>query len=745
MIKLPELMSDEEAKKKGLPYKEHYEYNGHIYYKLYNTHLFSETANHKRIHNRYTLHKVNSKGWREFAEEEERRCLQGYSLGSITITGYHYFFLNWIQTSVKKPIPGTNTVITKDDFPDFWKVHYDWFWVVEIARFGIERNDLDRLGLDVIIRDECLTGGRHLICTKARRAGWSATFASILAKDFAVTDMSVKDFKNDYVFASLDTYVKNTMDMVRNYVNFLNKDSDGIFLHYRDEHNSTTHLKASSKDKSGNITRTGGEVEGRVLNSKGSNSRGASAYTVGIEEFGTFKDGLNAMETVKPLVEEGGYVTGMLVAFGTGGEEGEDIESLKKLFYNPNLQNMMMFDYSHIEDDCEAVGFFVSTYYINRKCMDEFGNPNFECAEKERQVELDRRKDEPASLLKYKAENPITPSESFGMSSSNNPFNAELLVSQKHLIESAIKRKDGEMNLGAYYTLETIYSSDGKATGVKAKKDPLGKVWLLELPDTINYKVPDNLYIGGIDGIDRGADFASTQTKGSDFAMVVKKRLNPTYPTNAGCIVAAYRDRPADEDESFEIALKLAILFNLSINLERTRTTVRNYFKRNQYGDHTFRFCKPPIALSQKDLSTVNKAKNNQSKLYGTSMSATVWDIIDSYLKKYVDEYYSYIYYLPIVKELLLYNTKQRTKYDYIAAIGMVELLDQSLYLEHITPSKSNEEIEVVQLYRYVTDRKGNRIKVKGNKKSNEFNHQKQRKLLYYDGITKKPVFEGDV
>ena len=84
----------------------------------------------------YTPEPEGSPDWKEYWQEQRRRCLNGYSSGGVKITGDHYFYLNY------NPIKKTEDTKSKRsrkiiDFADFWDGDYSYYWSREIARKGI--------------------------------------------------------------------------------------------------------------------------------------------------------------------------------------------------------------------------------------------------------------------------------------------------------------------------------------------------------------------------------------------------------------------------------------------------------------------------------------------------------------------------------------------------------------------------------------------------------------------------------
>jgi hypothetical protein len=71
----------------------------------------------------YTEYKKDSKGFREFWIEQYKRCKYGMTVNGYTITGDHYYFLNFYQLkdniNVSEAGMGRNLI-----FPNFMEGQY---------------------------------------------------------------------------------------------------------------------------------------------------------------------------------------------------------------------------------------------------------------------------------------------------------------------------------------------------------------------------------------------------------------------------------------------------------------------------------------------------------------------------------------------------------------------------------------------------------------------------------------------
>lgn len=112
------------------------------------------------------------------------------------------------------------------------------------------------------------------------------------------------------------------------------------------------------------------------------NCRGKAAKLILFEEAGSFSELGAAWEIARPSVEVDSVAFGLMLCFGTGGDEDSNFETLRSMFYNPEGYNCIEFE--NIWDDIatKPCGFFCPQYTNmdirdddgNRIYMDEDGN-----------------------------------------------------------------------------------------------------------------------------------------------------------------------------------------------------------------------------------------------------------------------------------------------------------------------------------------------------------------------------------
>ena len=93
---------------------------------------FTEARDTKLKTGHYTSYYFGSKAYRDFWNEEYKRCREGMTVNGYTIPGTYYYFLNYYQlpqTEVKKL--GTSR---EDIFPEFYSAQYEFFHYLELCK-----------------------------------------------------------------------------------------------------------------------------------------------------------------------------------------------------------------------------------------------------------------------------------------------------------------------------------------------------------------------------------------------------------------------------------------------------------------------------------------------------------------------------------------------------------------------------------------------------------------------------------
>ncbi len=322
-----------------------------------NTSVFREEGEFFKRNGYYCSDPWGSPSWYEYWKEQRRRCIEGYEVAGARITGDHYFYLNFCPI-MKVDDSSSKTSKKIKGFPDFWDGDYNYFWVREIARYGLldyltldQRYNFDLLSdleqvevlkkmyndLHLIVKipshtiiksrkkdvedifKHNLKGGFNLIVGKSRRKGYSYKAGAIAAKNFY--------FKLDSmtIFGAYDKkylYPNGIFSMSMRYINFIN--SNTAFQTPSDVVNKPNagHIKASYIQYKNGIKSEEGlmsEIMALSFKDNPDAARGKDADEVFFEESGAFgTPGLlkKSYAATQDVVLAGEIKTGMITIFG---------------------------------------------------------------------------------------------------------------------------------------------------------------------------------------------------------------------------------------------------------------------------------------------------------------------------------------------------------------------------------------------------------------------------------------------
>ena len=428
-------------------------------------------------------------------DKQMDRCKNGYTADDGDfISGYNYFYLNFcpiqriIYTTVNNPDGSTRIKKTRDlQFPDFYDYDYYFFLAMEEAE----------------------EQGKHLCALKSRRKGYSYKNAAMACRNYYLFPGS-----KTYIYASNKQYLTEDGILTKawDYMDFIDKNTA-----WGKKRSVNTQMRKRAgfftKDEYGNEIELGfkSEIIGVTLKDNPDVVRGKAGKLIIFEEAGSFSELGAAWQIARPSVEQDGMAFGVMIAFGTGGDEDSHFETLKDMFYNPDGYNCIGFD--NIWDETQSdkkCGFFIPQYTNmdfrdddgNRIYMDNDGNTlhrksvEYILAERRKVIENATNS---VAVDRYVAEHCITPQEAcleFG----GNIFPKKELQEQlakirtnKHLSNH---KQIGDLVWESDGSLKWIIKKQGDITHYPLKKDddPTGSIVIWEHPVK---DAPIGLYIGG--------------------------------------------------------------------------------------------------------------------------------------------------------------------------------------------------------------------------------------------------------
>lgn len=540
----------------------------------------------------------------------------------------------------------------------------------------------------------CIDNENHLYITKDFIPTHNSyKGGSMLCRNFFLIPGS-----KSYVYASNKQYLTDDGILTKawDYMDFI--DENTAWGKKRQAVNTSMRRRASMivTDNFGNKIEVGykSEIIGVSLKDNPDAVRGKAGMLILWEEAGTFPELKAAWQIARPSVEQDGVAFGLMIMFGTGGDEGPAVMTLREAFYNPKSYNCIGFE--NIWDDgiqSKECGFFIPQHTNldirdekgKRLYMDEDGNT---LHDKARQFILNLREEElkeatsSQQIDRYVAEHSESPAEAF-TELSGNIFPKKELQKQLARIRTNTKLQNhkqvGTLTLVNGEIIWNIQKT-GDITEFPLPKnsDPTGKIVIWEHPVK---DAPFGLYIAGIDPYDH--DQSGTNSLGSCF---IYKRFQD-FESYSDIIVAEYTGRPKTAEEFYENVRKLLIYYNAKAMVENQNTGLFTYFN-NKHCSHLLAD-QPDIIKDIVNNSTVNRRKgchmNREIKLWGEGK-------IKEWLEELRDQKQlglNTVLSEPFLEELIQYNDKGN--FDRVMAFMQVMVYREQLYNIQV---KKKEDVE---------------------------------------------------
>lgn len=287
---------------------------------------------------------------------------------------------------------------------------------------------------------------------------------------------------------------------------------------------------------------------------------------------------LNLYQVLRPSVEDGNRVFGLIYGYGTSGDSASDFSSMQELMYNPDGYNIKGITNVY---DKEGQGRKKFTYfypgYLNRAdCYDKDGNSDVTKAILE--ILKDRYKVKYNStdinaITKRVAEIPLTPQEAI-QRSRGNIFPITELTQRLNEIDSNPNFYDdtyvGTLVTNSSGKVEFSITTEDKPIRDFPTKDNkvIGALEIYEMPQEVNGKIPRERYIVSLDNYEN--DESDTMSLGSLFVLDLWTDR----------IVAEYTGRPMFVDDLNEIARKVCIFYNAKLLYENNKKNTFSYFSK---------------------------------------------------------------------------------------------------------------------------------------------------------------------
>lgn len=637
--------------------------------KFENTDKFRPAAIHFQQHGEYTSAPRGTTAYREYWDEERKRCLYGYTAeDGERITGYHYFYLNYCPIVLVKEVDainnkGENVIkqIKVRDFPKFY--------------------DFDKYFFDII--EECENTGKHLAVLKSRRKGYSYKIASMLNRNFYF----IPDSKG-YAVASLKDYLikDGILTKAWDMMDFI--DDNTAWGKKRQKIDSKMHKRSSLIIDRGDGIKTEigykSEIIGITLGNNPEAARGMSGKLMVFEEGGKFPNLKQAWQIARPSMEQGSITHGILIVFGTGGSEDSDFEGLKDIFYEPDAYGCLEIENIWEEENSLRPSGFYVPYSSNLDGEDDDGNPFMDnqgnslfssCKNyilKERQKVISGASDR-TMIDRYVAERSLTPSEAC-LNVSTNIFPKEEMLAHLANLKNSTKLREMKQ-VG-----DLIFDGTGKVVWypsnepkdlikyrLKPDDNKKGQVVIWEHPID---SPPYGLYVLGVDPYDH-----DKSTTNSLLSVFVYKRFS-TISDSGRILVAEYTGRPDFAEDAYEIVRKLALYYSGTILYENQCKGLFPYFasKHSEY-----------LLADQPDIIKDIIRFSNVSRGKGIHMTKEIKIWMEGKIRQWLIEEISpgikrltTIMSEPLLEELISYNDKGN--FDRVIAFGLCLIYEEELF-----------------------------------------------------------------
>ena len=659
------------------------DFNKHIK----NTIKFSPAAEFFKKHKCYTLAPRGTTDYNSYWDQETERCLNGYTApDGDSITGYHYFYLNYSPIMKLKEVSYTDrygNIRTRRerilDFPRFWDYDYYYYNAIEQAE----------------------DDGKHMAVLKSRQRGYSFKGASMLVRNYELIpgskNFAVASEQKFLIGDGLLTKAWQIMDFIDKHTAWAKQRLVSTRMERVAGYKIT--------DEFGKQTEQGymSSITGITLKNDPERIRGTRGKLVLWEEGGKFPGLLDAWRIEQPSVEtDDGVAFGLMIAFGTGGTEGSSFTGLKELFYKPEAYNVLAFP-NIWDDNAEQTkcGFFVPSW-SNLESFDENGNYIYMDQDgnslKEKAIEnlIEQRnkiRDGGASqqsIDRFISERPIKPREAV-LELGKNIFPRKLLLDQLTRLRTNTKLRNMkhivDLNWDGNGQITATEKKTGDITEYPLKKGdkPHGSIVIWEYPIK---DPPFGLYIGGCDPYDHDDSF--TNSLGSVF---IFKRVKAGEAWS-DVIVAEYSGRPDTAEEYYENVRKLLVFYNARLLFENERKGIYPYFT-NKHCDYLLAD-QPDKIISEvfKDSKVQRRKGCHMTKAiraYGEGL------ILEWLLEEYEPGHPNVerIYSEPLIEELIENDGVKNV--DRVIALCMVMIYREELY--QVKVSKSQEQNKQVELF----------------------------------------------
>ena len=525
---------------------------------------FRPSAIHFQKYGCYTNLRPNSNPNSEYGKwirEEIRRCWYGYVRPSDGewITGDYYFFLNYCPIQLIKNGQNKQNIRTID-FPLVWEGHY----------------------YKAHYLNQCRKEGKHAAELASRSKGKSFFGAALLAKRFILGESKEVNKKVQCVVTAGERkYIEGAnqiLNMFQYYIDHCATNTQFPSKRLVSSINNLQWTMGYTDVDTGAKKGTLNSVIGITSKDDESKLRGSRGVLYLIEEAGSFPRLLQLYSVLRPSVEDGPRVFGLIFLYGTAGDQESDFSSMQELMYNPEGYNIKGVNNIY---DKEGQGrakftFFFPGYLNLAGYYDKNGNSDVTGALlfilKDR-YKVKYNSTDLSAITKRIAEIPVTPQEAI-LRTQNNLFPITQLNERLNQIDNQSNFYNdvyiGNLILNNKGIVEFYPSNDTPIRDFPLKDNKAkGAIEIFQMPEKNKEgKVYQNRYILGHDPVDD--DQANTMSLTSTFVLDLFTDK----------IVAEYTGRQSFAEDNYEILRLLCLFYNGKCLYENNKKGVFSYFSK---------------------------------------------------------------------------------------------------------------------------------------------------------------------
>ena len=320
------------------------------------------------------------------------------------------------------------------------------------------------------------------------------------------------------------------------------------------------------------------EVIGISVKDSAGKLRGKRGALIVLEEFGSFPNLIELYGTLRPSMEDGDIVFGMIYCQGTAGDKESDFSAAQKIMYSPKAFNMQAIPnvYDKVGQGGQDFVYFYPAYLNRNGCYNKDGISDVTKAMLEvliNRYNVKYNTTDHNLIIKTISEHPIVPQEAI-MRSRGNLFPVQQINERLNQIDRNLNEFDdvyiGNLNLQKDGTVKFSPSNDEPIREYPLKDNSnKGAIEIYDLPQKDSQgNIFSERYIIGLDPVDD--DVAHTSSLTSVFVLDLLTDR----------IVAEYTGRQEYADENFEIVRRLCIFYNAKCLYESNKKGIFAYFKR---------------------------------------------------------------------------------------------------------------------------------------------------------------------